>query len=155
MWSTEMKKHLKHTSIFVLQFSVFWHSWKMQVWLYISYKSASSDCQNEGDNLFISSLQGNQSKCYILHAISASQNFEAKVLAPGQNLSLLLGRGMGSSFIPAENVNNSRITGEWEKKALDTSEKKESYGYLQNAWQKWVSVGYFEPGWKRPLTRNQ
>ena len=62
-----------------------------------------------------------------------SQNFEVKVLAPDQKLSLLLGRGIWSSFISAENVNNSRITGECEKKALDTSEKKESYGYLQNA----------------------
>jgi hypothetical protein len=91
-------------------------------------------------------MQGNQCIYYILHATPASQIFEVKVLAPGQNLSLLLGRGIGSSFIPAENVNNSRITGECKEKALDTSEKKESYGYLQNACQKWVSVGYFEPG---------
>ena len=115
----------------------------MQVWLYISYKSASSDCQNEGDNLFISSLQGNQSKCYILHAMSASQIFEVKVLAPGQNLSLLLGRGIGSSFIPAENVNNSRITGECKEKALDTSEKKVSDGYPFLTCILKVSVGFF------------
>jgi hypothetical protein len=83
----------------------------------------------------------------------ASQIFEVKVLAPGQNLSLLLGREIGSSFIPNENVNNSRITGVCEEKALDTSEKKESFGYLQNACQKRVSVGYFEPGAKMPLIR--
>jgi hypothetical protein len=81
-------------------------------------------------------MQGNQFKYYILHTMPASQIFKVKVLAPGQNLRLLLGRGIGSSFIFAENVNNSRITGECEEKALDTSEKKESYGYLQSACQK-------------------
>ena len=110
--------------ILELQFSVFCHMWKMQVWLYISYKSESSDCQNNGDNLFISRMQGNRFKYYILHAMPGSQNFEVKVLAPDQKLSLLLGRGIWSSFISAENVNNSRITGECKEKALDTSERK-------------------------------
>ena len=68
-------------------------------------------------------MQGHQVIYYILHATPASKIFEVKVLAPGQNLSLLLGRGIGSSFIPTENVNNSRITGECKEKALDPSEK--------------------------------
>ena len=114
----------------------------MHFWLYISYKSESSDSQNNGDNLFISSMQGNRCKYNILQAMPDTQILQAKVLAPRQNLSLLLGRSIGSSFISAENVNNSRITGECQEKSLDTSAKKKSYGYLQNACQKWVSVGY-------------
>jgi hypothetical protein len=125
----------------------------MQFWLYISYKSVSIDCQNDGDNLFISSMQGNQCKYYILHAMPASQIFEVKVLAPGQNLSLLLGRVIGSSFIPAENVNNSRITGECKEKALETSEKKESYGYIQNACQNGYPSDNLNPEQKMQLIR--
>ena len=79
-----------------------------------------------------------------------SQIFEAKDLAPCQNLSLLQGRGIGSSFIAAENVNYSRITGGCKEKALDKSEKKVSYEYLQNACQKWVSVRYFKSEVKAP-----
>ena len=48
MRSTEMKKHSNHTSIFALQFSDFCHTWKMQVCLYISYKSGSCHSQNKG-----------------------------------------------------------------------------------------------------------
>ena len=64
-----------------------------------------------------------------------------KVLAPRQNLSLPLGRVIISRIIPNENVNNGGITREYKEKALDTSEKKESLGYLQNGCQKWVSDG--------------
>ena len=61
----------------------------------------------------------------------ASKIFNAEVLVPGQNLSLPLGSGICSSIIPTENVDISRIAGECEGYALDTSEKKESHGYLK------------------------
>jgi hypothetical protein len=90
-------------------------------------------------------MQGNQCKYSILHVMPDSQIFQAKVLTPSQNLSLLEGMHIESSFTSAENVNNSRLTGECEGKSLDTSAKKKSYGYLQNGCEKCISVGYLNP----------
>ena len=80
-----------------------------------------------------------------------SQICNPYILVPSQNLSLLLGRGICSGIIPTENINYSRITRKCKEKPLDTSEKIESQGYLQNSYQKWVSVGCFESGQKLSL----